>query len=99
MSMYEELLLEMTDIQTPFQKSSPMVQLLTLLTFNTMLFVANGLLQKYFMIDMLPTLGAMTGVAPIEGAPANHPPPRAAPAAAAGPPPPPRFPAFMPMPN
>ena len=78
---YEELLVEMGDYSTPFQKSPPWVQLLVLLTFNTALFVANAILEKLFHVDILPVVGMMTGAGPLD--PAASPRPASKPAAAA----------------
>lgn len=65
MSSYEELLVEMGDISTPFTHSPPWIQLLTLMCFNTALYVAAALLKSFMGMDLLPTLGAMTGAGPI----------------------------------
>ena len=40
MSTYEELLVELGDYGSPFAKSPPIVQLITLVMFNTAMFVA-----------------------------------------------------------
>ena len=86
---------EFSAIETPFTASSPYVQLLVLLVFNTAIFIGAALVQKAFQVDILPmvcdraalppersTGPSMTGANPIHLA---TPTPAAAPGAAAPP--------------
>lgn len=58
---YEELLVEMGDVNTPFSASPPYIQLIVLLFFNTAIFLGAALVQKAFSVDILPMIGSMTG--------------------------------------
>lgn len=58
---YEELLVEMGDVNTPFSSSPPYMQLIVLLFFNTAIFLGAALVQKAFGVNILPMVGSMTG--------------------------------------
>jgi hypothetical protein len=68
---YEEIMSEMSSIENPITSSPPIVQLATLVTFNTLLFVGTVLIQKTFHVDVLPYVCTMAGVNPVSGSPSN----------------------------
>jgi hypothetical protein len=75
----------MSIIETPFTKSPPVVQLMTLVAFNSAIFVGSALIQRAFHVDILPIVCSMTGANPIDAPRAPPAPSRTTGAAAAAP--------------
>jgi len=61
LSQYEELLVEMGDVNTPFSNSPAYMQLIVLVFFNTAIFLGSALVQRAFGVDILPIVASMTG--------------------------------------
>lgn len=76
---YEEIMAEMSSIDSPINSSPPILQLAIVLLMNTIVFVASALIQKTCRVDILPIVCTMTG--------ANHIRPAASAAATGAPPP------------
>lgn len=75
MHSYDELLVDLGEVATPLTDASGGVQLAALLIFNTLLFIANQLLVKFFSIDVLHVMGSITGAEMSAAAPAPSDPP------------------------